>query len=77
MAGPTHQSLDDMNYLRYILCNWHSYAVLSCFYLSVRSKKGEYVTFNIVKIRDPWGKIKWPEIQALGDIGAKLESYKN
>ena len=75
MAGPTHQSLGDMNYLQYVLCNWHSYALLTCFTFD-SLVDGKNLKTKIVKIRDPWGKIKWPDFKKISKIGKKLLDFQ-
>lgn len=57
MSAPTHQNSDKMNFMGLILNNWHSYSVLDVLEFETSDQKRS----RFIKVRDPWGNVKWPE----------------
>lgn len=68
MSAPTHQNQDKMNFMGIILNNWHSYSVLDVFEFDTEENKKQ----RFVKIRDPWGNVKWPKE---GEVSLEVEKW--
>lgn len=73
MSAPTHQNSDKLNFMGLVLNNWHSYSVLDIFEFDDEGKRKRFV-----KIRDPWGNVKWPDsVKERKEVKSWVKKFKS